>query len=63
MPIILAIWEAEIWRVMVGGQPRQKVSKINPIQLARHGGTKQSVQICGMLQVGGLWWSKNKKET
>jgi hypothetical protein len=29
-PIILATWEDEIWRIMVRGQPRQKVLK-NPI--------------------------------
>jgi hypothetical protein len=30
MPIILTIQEAEIWRIAVQGQPRQKVSKIPP---------------------------------
>jgi hypothetical protein len=29
-PIILAVWEAEIWMIMVEGQPRQRVLE-NPI--------------------------------
>jgi hypothetical protein len=31
-PIILATWEAEIGRIIVGGQPRQKVNE-TPSQL------------------------------
>jgi hypothetical protein len=30
MPVILATWEAEIWRITVGGQPRQIVREIPP---------------------------------
>jgi hypothetical protein len=28
-PVTLAIWEAEFWRIMVLGQPGQKVHKIS----------------------------------
>jgi hypothetical protein len=30
MPVILATWEAEIWRIMVWGQPRQTVHETPP---------------------------------
>jgi hypothetical protein len=28
-PAILATWEAEIWRIAAGGQPRQKVLRLH----------------------------------
>jgi hypothetical protein len=39
MPVILATWEAEIRRIVVGGQPRAKISQ-DPISTnSWHSGT------------------------
>jgi hypothetical protein len=46
-PVILAIWEAEIWRIIVQGQPRQIVHEtpISKITRAKWtGGVTQAVQ-------------------
>jgi hypothetical protein len=43
-PVILAIWETEIGRIKVQGQPRQNVSKTPSQPIARHGGSHLSSQ-------------------
>jgi hypothetical protein len=55
-PIILATWEVEIGRIMIQGQPRQKVSKTPSQPMTGYGGTCLSFQLCWKAQVGRSWF-------
>jgi hypothetical protein len=64
MPVTLATLEAEIGRILVQGQPQQKVFEIlppsQPIKKTGHGGTDQSGKVWRMCQVVAHLPSKHK---
>jgi hypothetical protein len=45
MPVSLVTWEAEIGRILVAGQPRQKVSETLVQPITRCGGVHLSSQV------------------
>jgi hypothetical protein len=54
MPIILVIWEAEIERIGVQGQPMQKLLSPPSQPMGENGGAYLSSQLHGKAQIGGL---------
>jgi hypothetical protein len=47
MPVILTTWEAQVRKIMVGGQSGKKVCKTLSLPIkAGHGGTHPSSQLC-----------------
>jgi hypothetical protein len=47
--------KAEVWRIAVGGQLEQKVSKTLSQFIARHGGVSPSSQQCEKYKYGYCW--------
>jgi hypothetical protein len=59
-PIILAMWEVEIWRIMVQTQPRQKVRETTSQPMAEHLSSPATwdAQIGG--SQSGLAWAESE---
>jgi hypothetical protein len=54
MPIILATWEAEIWKIMVRGQPTKKKKTLSQWGKAGCGGAYLSSKGVRKMKIGGL---------
>jgi hypothetical protein len=55
--VILATWEAEIWKITVQGQPGQKkIYKIPSQPITGHTGGHLSTQLLRRLRLRGLWF-------
>jgi hypothetical protein len=52
--LILATWEAEMERIEVGGQPRQKVLETPSQPMARHSGIHLSSQVTDETEIGRI---------
>jgi hypothetical protein len=60
--IIAATWEAEGERIMVQGQPGQKVLKTLSQPIAGCNCVHLSCQLHGRLRLGGLWFQSQLQE-